>query len=147
MASVEFTITGVPIPNARPRLSRKGRFTNIYSPTTEYKTQIALVSNKLFVQGNYFDEAVEISIKYYFPRPKTHYGTGKNKGTIKANYQDVEHIVKPDLDNLNKAVFDAVTNGGLWKDDSLVCKQSSNKQYIQHYGETPRTNVIIKDRK
>jgi hypothetical protein len=43
--------------------------------------------------------------------------------------QCVAHGAKPDLDNLQKAVMDAITNVGIWKDDALVFKVEAEKWY------------------
>ena len=67
-------------------------------------------------------------IEYYFQRPISHYGTGKNKDKIKASSEHY-HIKRPDLDNLNKAVLDAFGDAGLIKNDSQVVTLVSRKVY------------------
>lgn len=37
--------------------------------------------------------------------------------------------VKPDLDKLTRAVFDALTDAGVWKDDSRVVSIEATKRY------------------
>jgi len=37
--------------------------------------------------------------------------------------------VKPDLDKLTRAVFDALTDAGVWKDDSRVVSMEVTKKY------------------
>lgn len=47
---------------------------------------------------------------------------------IKGNHKDGEwKITKPDVDNLNKALLDAMTGVGFWKDDSRVTRLISEK--------------------
>lgn len=48
-------------------------------------------------------------------------------------------IRRPDIDNYQKAVFDAL-NGVLWKDDSLICHAVSKKVY----GDTPGIVVLVR---
>ena len=36
---------------------------------------------------------------------------------------------RPDLDNLNKAVIDAMQDAGVYTDDSIIIKLSSEKKY------------------
>lgn len=47
---------------------------------------------------------------------------------IKGKHKDGEwKITKPDVDNLNKALLDAMTAVGFWKDDSRVTRLISEK--------------------
>ena len=125
---LEFTIIGEPKPQGRPRKSFMG---GIFSPTTEHKERVVSAAHKLKLEGNYFDCAVEVEIAYYFKRPKSHYGTGRNADKLKASAPDY-HTKRPDLDNLNKAILDAIGDANLWKDDSLVCELVSSKHYIEN---------------
>ena len=65
-------------------------------------------------------------LTFYMPRPKSHYGTGRNKDKLKdkAPYQ---HTQKPDIDNLTKAVMDAITVLNVWRDDSQVVSVRATK--------------------
>lgn len=50
------------------------------------------------------------------------------------------HTAKPDADNLAKAVLDAMTRAGAWKDDSQV----SSLRVMKYYGTAgERTGVMI----
>ncbi len=41
----------------------------------------------------------------------------------------IQHAKKPDIDNLVKAVMDAMTFAGVWRDDSLVWNVHATKIY------------------
>lgn len=140
----EFQILGPPQPQKRPRAFTRGKHAKVYSPTSEQKVKVSQAAHMLKGDGYYFDDAVSVRIYYYFHRPKSHYGTGKNSNVIKDSAPH-HHIKRPDLDNLNKAVLDGITDGGLWSDDSIVCHLSVVKQYIDR-DDTQRTHVIIERR-
>ena len=40
------------------------------------------------------------------------------------------HTKRPDLDNLEKAVMDALTKAKWWEDDSQVCVKITKKRYM-----------------
>lgn len=42
-------------------------------------------------------------------------------------------IVRPDVDNLTKPTYDAITASGLWKDDALIISQINSKAYVNGY--------------
>lgn len=83
--------------------------------------------------------AIRIRLQFVMPRPKSHYGTGKNATALK-KFVPSYHTSKPDLDKLIRCVKDALT-GVAWKDDSQVCEVVANKKY----GETPGVNVEIEE--
>ena len=64
-------------------------------------------------------------IDFFFKIPKS--WTKKQKAEAKW------HIKKPDIDNLQKAVKDAL-NGIAYRDDSQVCKVMALKQYAESDG-------------
>ena len=48
-------------------------------------------------------------------------------------------ISKPDLDNLEKAVMDALTTAGVWCDDAQVVEKHSAKVY----GKIDATSIFV----
>lgn len=83
--------------------------------------------------------AVAIKVEFFMPRPKSHYGTGKNSGILKKT-APISHTKKPDIDNLLKLVYDCL-NRVAWKDDSCIFECYAKKQY----SETPRTEITISE--
>lgn len=78
---------------------------------------------------------IEMRMVFYLPRPRNHFGTGKNADVLKASAPSVP-TVKPDVDKLVRAVLDCGT--GLWfKDDAQVVASTEYKRY----GERPRVEV------
>jgi hypothetical protein len=72
---------------------------------------------------------VRVDLCFYFARPKSHFRTGKFAGVLRDDAPKW-HTTKPDRDNLEKAVLDALTQvGGFWQDDSQVCAGSVTKRY------------------
>lgn len=83
--------------------------------------------------------AIRIGLQFVMPRPKAHYGTGKNASILKGS-APVRHTSKPDLDKLIRCVKDALT-GVAWKDDSQVCEVEAGKKY----GEPTGVEIEIKE--
>ncbi|NTU49544.1 MAG: RusA family crossover junction endodeoxyribonuclease [Desulfobulbaceae bacterium] len=73
-----------------------------------------------------------LHIDFYFPRPKSHYGTGKNSGKLKPT-APLYHIARPDADNLTKFVCDAL-NGVFWGDDAQIAQVQATKKYVSDVG-------------
>lgn len=62
-----------------------------------------------------FDGPVEIWCTFFLPRP--------------ASVRRFLPTVPPDLDKLERGLFDALTIAGVWSDDSLVVDSHSSKRY------------------
>lgn len=67
------------------------------------------------------DEPVEVEIAFYHPRPKGHYGTGRNAGVLKPTAPEWKST-SPDIDKLTRAVLDALTASRVFRDDARVAR-------------------------
>jgi Holliday junction resolvase RusA-like endonuclease len=67
----------------------------------------------------------------------------KEQKNIDADY--IPHTVKPDTDNLLKAVMDAMTEAGVWTDDALVYSTKSEKWYASEGECGARIKVEVRE--
>jgi len=79
------------------------------------------------MKGEPWRGPVMLTLVFYMPRPKGHYGTGKNAGMLRPS-APVHHTTKPDLDKLVRAVKDGLT-GVVYGDDSQVVWINARKEY------------------
>lgn len=86
---------------------------------------------------------VRCDLTFYLPRPKAHYGSGKNANVLKGS-APTRPTGKPDRDNLDKAVCDAITAAGVWVDDSQVTSGTIRKRYCLE-GQTGCEIYITED--
>ena len=85
---------------------------------------------------------ISCNLRFWFPRPKT-----RPKRIPKALWDSGEaiwHDVKPDEDNLRKAVLDALSDVGLWKDDCQVCSGMTEKRYVSVLSEDAKAMGLKK---
>lgn len=83
---------------------------------------------------------VELRITFAFPRPKTHYRTGKNAHILR---DDAPYwkISTPDLDKLLRAIGDALKEASVYRDDAQVASVVVRKVY----DETTYADIEIID--
>lgn len=74
-------------------------------------------------------------VEFRFSRPKAHYRTGKNQHLLRDDAPR-DKTTAPDLDKLVRAVCDALTIAGIWRDDSQVSRITASKVYDQQPGCT-----------
>lgn len=117
-------VAGIPVAKARPRFTKTGR---TYTPQ---KTKTWENTIRAFVLASFFkaqtDKPVGVQLQFNMPRPKS-----APKGRIYPQ-------AKPDLDNLEKAVLDAL-NGVVWLDDAQVV----NKYAAKVYGARPGVHIVV----
>jgi Holliday junction resolvase RusA-like endonuclease len=82
--------------------------------------------------GPLFDGPVEVFMTFAFPRPKSHYRTGKRSGELRPD-APVMHSKKPDCDKLVRAIGDGMT-GVVYRDDSQISLLHVDKRYVESGG-------------
>lgn len=92
----------------------------------------ALIDNGM--AAAHFPGPVDIRLDFVMPRPKS---TPKTRATPAATK-------KPDLDKLIRAVFDAITESGMWTDDSAVVVVTATKR-IAELGEPTGCLIELND--
>ena len=134
---VIFEVPGQPKGKERPRWTMVSNTSIVYTPrnTRDYEKII-----KTFYKINNFksfkkDDALEISAIAYYKIPKQ---TKKSHKLLMLKGEMLP-TKKPDIDNIIKAVLDAL-NGVAYYDDSQVCKVN----FMKMYSEDPRLKILIK---
>lgn len=131
---VRFTVPGKPRGKGRPRFTQAGGFVRTYTDaqTASYENLVALEYER--AGGQLIDGPVRITMRAVYPIPKS----ASKKLRAEMISGEVLPKVKPDVDNVCKAVLDGL-NGVAYTDDTqvviLVCRRV--------YGEVPRVDVWV----
>ena len=133
---IKFTVLGEPKAQKRHRSTRTSTGIRNYDPSASDKQDFKWMAynNRPLTP---FDQPLRVDVTFFFSRPKSHFGTGKNAGVLKESAPEW-HIAKPDRDNCDKQVLDAL-KGVFWRDDSIVCSGEIEKKYSTN----PRIEVTI----
>ena len=136
---IEYTVIGTPKPQSRPRFFRnKAGYMGTYSPKTDWFNIVyaeTLKQKQINLNNQQLNGALSIKLCFYMPIPKSI--SKKKRATLKFVTK------KPDIDNLAKAVLDAINYTNLWEDDSHISHIESSKVY----GEEPRCEICIEELK
>lgn len=147
----KFFAVGIPVPQPRPRLARRGRFTTVYNPSTAnaWKAAVKTAAIKAGMRRQKLEGPIKVRLFLYFPRPKGHYRTGKHAHMLREDAPRKWHTAHGDVDNCEKAILDALTNVEAWVDDRQVCNLHTQKLYAESDEETGALLFIqqVKDAK
>lgn len=128
---IEMTVPGAPVGKARPRVTKSG---HAYTPekTRAYEQKVKLCWKQQ--SGERFPPGVGICVEItaYMPIPSS-LSMRKQEALLGA-----EHLKKPDLDNIVKAILDAL-NGCAYGDDSAIWMIAASK----YYGRVPQVRIRL----
>jgi Holliday junction resolvase RusA-like endonuclease len=128
-------IPGDPVAQPRPTISTRGGFARAYvdakHPIHAYKQAVRLAY--VNAGGEVLEGPVEVRITCWFWRPKSH--------SKKRSVTPEPKTIKPDSDNLGKAILDSL-NGIAYHDDSQVYKLTVEKWYVG-VGGTAGTEIEV----
>lgn len=124
---ISVTLPVEPMPKLRPRFRVvRGRvFTHTPYETKAFENELAALYLTR-ARGAKFEANIplQVKIEFYLEHPKSF-----SKKKIQAIDDGlVKHTVKPDLDNLTKALLDAL-NDIAWHDDAQIVDLQTSKEY------------------
>lgn len=146
---IAFTVYGAPVAQPRQRHSlikmKSGHefihnYTPKRDPVNQWKSDvkmaalIAIRENFPELGSGLWDGPIWLIADFYLPRPEKYNRKKDPDGPISC-------IVKPDTDNLIKAVKDALS-GVVWVDDKQVCEERIRKCFHEKDGR-PRAEITI----
>lgn len=134
-AAIYFVVPGDPQGKGRPKASSRGGFVRMYTPalTRQYEDKIARLGE--IARGEFPVLATPISLRVVAHHPIPASWSKKKQQLALAG--DVIPG-KPDLDNVAKAVLDAL-NGVIYLDDKQVVRLVAEKRY----SFDPRVEVYV----
>jgi len=105
------------------------------------EVKVAAMVAKVEAEIPRFDGPVCVDVTFFLPRPKGHYGTGRNAGVLK-DWAPLVPVTKPDGDKLLRAVCDALTSASVYLDDSQIVEHRSRKRFADDRAPGARIAVF-----
>ena len=134
--TVTFTVPGKPRGLPRPRATARGGYVRFYGSASAKKLLARIRAAYLAAAGKHVPHqgAVELWVSAFFAAPTRLRKADRGRLADEA----ASHVGKPDLDNIIKAVCDAL-NELAWEDDSQVAYITASK----NYGASPQLWVRV----
>lgn len=134
---ITFRVPAIPVAQPRPRATVVGGHARVYEPrqhpVAAFKASVRLAAAQAY-EGPPLLGPLRVDCVFVFPRPSQL--IWKTKPMFR-----IPHTKRPDRDNCDKAVLDALS-GLLWKDDCQVCAGSLEK-WIAAGDEQPHVEIRV----
>lgn len=149
MEEFRIFVPGAAVPQGRPRITTRSGFPRAYDPakSRNYKALVARIAGARIAEMTKADaagdgeglrfpiaDAVCLSVTEHREIPRS----WSRKKHVNALAEDIQPVSRPDLDNVVKALKDALT-GVVWRDDSVVTEIHAAKIY----SDTPGVEIIV----
>lgn len=136
MTSLTIDVLGTPAPQGskkgffNPKLGRVQVVEDNAPKTKTWRQDVLTAAVDAQPEGwEPIDAAVWIEAVFYFRRPASHFGTGRNAGTLKDSAPE-RPAVKPDIDKVLRATLDGLATAGCYVNDSRVVSVTVEKRYV-----------------
>ena len=138
--TIHFHIPGQPVGKGRPRIGKVGAHARMFTPakTVNYESTVALFAAQAMAGRALLTGPVNLQMRVDFPIPAS-WSIKKQRA---AEAGEILPTVKPDSDNIVKAVCDAI-NGVVWKDDVQVVDLTLKKRYSVLPGVAVRIDELV----
>lgn len=136
---ITFTVPGTPVGKGRPKVaSRGGKFAQLYTPekTANYEGLVAHAGQVAMNGRDLIAGAVSVQLDIRLPVPAS-WSKRKQNEALDGQLLPTK---KPDIDNVEKAIFDGL-NGVVWNDDVQVVDVTKRKRY----SAVPGVRVVIRE--
>lgn len=137
-------VSGVPKPKGSMKcIGRRGKVAHVLTEDDSsgdrklWRTAVATIADQAR-QRRTLDYAVRVHVTFYIPRPANHYGTGRNAAVVKDSapaFPTAKTI--GDTDKMQRNVGDALVDGHVLTDDSLIVDWFASKRWAAE-----RSNVV-----
>lgn len=149
MLNVSFTVEMAPRGQGRPRLANIGGHARAYKDPNDsaHERTLAALADQYRPRGLdgkaiVIDCPVRVEVTAVMPRPQSLCQVSKRTGEPLQPPSRRWHTSKPDLDNVVKAVLDALRDW--WRDDCIVVLIVAAKR-VAAFGEAPHYDIMISE--
>jgi len=130
---VKFVVFGKPAQMGSKKAFVRGNRAIITDDNSEKRKQWANAVSTAAAEAmrgrDLITSPVVVRAVFYFRRPASHYGSGRNSASLKASAPEL-HAQAPDLDKLIRCLGDALT-GIVFRDDALIWSMALSRHWTE----------------
>jgi crossover junction endodeoxyribonuclease RusA len=126
--TLTFSIIGTPAPQGSKTRNRYGAVYESSPKVKPWRQDVQSAAREAMGGSHVYVGPVIVGVRFRLPRPKGHYGTGRNAGQLRPSAPKVPDV-KPDIDKLVRSTLDGMGEAGVWRDDAQVVGLWVVKEY------------------
>jgi len=130
-ASFTFRVLGTPVPQGSVKAFGSRVVANNEHALGSWRSDVASAAQRAKPADWDINAAISLRCEFVFPRPLSHYGTGKNATKLKPSAPRY-HVKTPDVDKLVRGVADSIGDAVarvLLNNDSQIVSIYAAKRY------------------
>lgn len=136
---ITFFVPGQPVGKGRPRIGKVGQHARMFTPakTANYEDTVRYAAHQAMGGGLPLFGPVRVRLDIRLQIPASWSGVKQRRAAAGGELP----TTKPDIDNVEKAIFDAC-NGILWRDDVQVVEVTKRKRYSLQPGVSVEAEAV-----
>lgn len=141
-----FSVPGIPRPQGSKSHVGRGRMIESSKYLAEWRAAITASARKAAGASNWRPGTRKFMVKltFAFPRPQSHFRS-VNKQPVLRDDAPLFFDNTPDIDKLQRAVFDSLTYAAVWGDDKKAVSVEARKIYASEPGMTCVITPIVSE--
>ena len=145
MNEITIRVVGIPGPQGSKTMTRYGAMMESSKKVKPWRNDVKEAALECYSSGA-LNLPVKADIEFIFPRPKSHFGTGKNANVLKPSAP--KYCISRgngDIDKLSRSTLDGLSvsaGGSVLEADCLVVELNTKKRYINK-DELPGAYIAI----
>jgi len=143
--AVTLTVYGLPAPQGSKRSYGPGRMVESSKNVKPWREAVKFAALDLLKHADGWvplDGPLSLAVVFTFTRPRGHYRTGRNAHLLRDS-APARPIGYPDLSKLVRSTEDALTDAGIWADDSRVVEMNAAKRYANEGPDALRSSGAV----
>lgn len=130
-ARIAIRVHGTPIPQGSKTANSFGRGVRDANAATlkPWRDHVRTLAEDATRYHDTITGPVRVWVRFTFDRPASHYRTGRNAHILKDTAPRFPGHSCGDVDKLQRAIFDALTDAKVWADDTQIVDVRARKFY------------------
>lgn len=120
---IEFEVIGLPAPQGSKKHVGNGIMVETSPNLKPWRSALSQAARDVSKEVGMLDEPLTLEVSFRFPMPKS-----RKKAVREAGWGP--KVSAPDLDKLLRSVGDGLQEGGLIRNDALICRITASKMEV-----------------